>query len=169
MKILNIGMKWNTEDQRIWQPAEVRYAMEHEGWRVLHLEVQASRTEPTCVVIINDNNFTQVHADNLCRVLRQDCFAVVTVLEIFDHNDELQREDVTGIGDLVGPGADSWGTFDPEQFILPDRVAIRRAAMQLTEEIIHAQRTTYTTDEPPAAAGSERPDPEYPGSFDAAG
>ena len=155
-------MKWNTEDQRIWQPAEVRYAMEHEGWRVLHLEVQASRTEPTCVVIISDNNFTQVHADNLCRVLRQDCFAVLSVTQMI-------KDSISGIGDLVGPGAANWGTFDMKEFILPDRVAIRRTAMQLTEEVIHAQRTTYTTDEPPAAAGSERPDPEYPGSFDAAG
>jgi len=131
MIILNIGMKWNTNEQRIWHPSEIMYAMETEGWKVLHVEVKASRTEPTTVAIIKDTNFTPRHTARLCEVLRQDCFAAF-------HIERWVNTGFRGRGELIGPKADEWGTFEKDQFILPDRVILRRAAMQLTEEIEHA-------------------------------
>jgi len=131
MIILNIGMKWNTDEQRVWRPEEVLYAMEHEGWRVMHMEVKASRTEPTVVAVIKDDNFNDYHVYRLCQALRQDCIAAYRVRRWV-------RGGFRGRGDLIGPKADKWGQFEWDQFILPDRVTLRRAAMQSTEEIEHA-------------------------------
>jgi hypothetical protein len=69
-------------------------------------------SEPCLYVRGRIDSFTSLDSFcfDLCRVLEQDCVAVVDL--------------DSGKGELIGPNAAAWGEFNPEYFRRPSKVAV---------------------------------------------
>lgn len=101
MMILNIGM--NTNDGRGITLAQINAALSLANARVVKGAVRRSDSEPTYVVELSDA-LTEGSVFALAEILEQDAIAVWDM--------------VSETGQLIGPGAASWGAFDPERFLL---------------------------------------------------
>ena len=121
--LLNIGLLESTliSDGRSI-PAEVALetvrrtvsAMFYFGGHVTAHAVHDSDSEPTLIVEVTTtdpfHNRVRMLADALCSQLRQEAIAIA----------ELNADGCIKWGDLRGPMADRWGSFNPEFFLLLD-------------------------------------------------
>lgn len=116
--ILNIGKQTS---ERFGHPtytmsdSRIRTELQARGFTVRNYEVRESNTEPTAIVLVQDDEpfrsmSVRERLHHAARALHQDCIAAVPVV----HGTAMARIDH---GVLIGPHADAWGTFDPQSFL----------------------------------------------------
>lgn len=116
--ILNVGKQTSERfGHPTYQIADTRIHSELQarGFTVRQYEVRESNTEPTAIVLVQDDEpfralSVRERLHHLAVALHQDCVAAVPVV----HGTTLAHIDH---GVLIGPHADAWGAFDPQFFL----------------------------------------------------
>lgn len=104
MITLNIGLDTNTNTNGNIGPATVLRELEN-FFTVGRLGIERSTTEPTVIAqcTLKTGHDLARSVTHLCHLLAQDCIAV--------------SHDNGQTGELIGPNAAKWGTFNPAYFL----------------------------------------------------
>ena len=106
MITLNIGLARNdgAPDNSLGKTlATLTASMPYDS--IVDVRTAQSSTERTLVVLCKETSLIRIHRTALmylCEQLAQDCVAL---------------SDAPGLGELIGPNAKKWGSFDPDYFI----------------------------------------------------
>lgn len=108
--LLNIELHTNDGAPNL-KLVDVISALDTLGLSITGAWIHDSDTEPTAVVLLQNDGISEAQARILARVLHRGCVAV--------YNPS------TGEGALYGPAAAKWDEFNPACFIMPDGAPLK--------------------------------------------